>query len=145
MGGGDSLLMYALVIRYISVIYVNLFPTYKADIEIILTPVFAACRLTAVSPLHLSIINQGAVTMHLSPFRVALLVVFFVVSHLVLADQKIKTKSNIKNDRLAESSSTAACADQKEGSADGKTACKTEASQSAVSSAPAKAAETTKP
>lgn len=80
--------------------------------------------------------------MHLSPFRVALLVALFVVSHLVLADQKIKTKSNIKNDRLAESSSNAACVDQKEGSADGKTACKTEA---AASSVPADESSAAKP
>ncbi|GGY62072.1 hypothetical protein GCM10011613_01910 [Cellvibrio zantedeschiae] len=80
--------------------------------------------------------------MHLSPFRVALLVVIFVASHLVFADQKIKTKSNIKNDRLAESSSAAACVDAKEGSADGKTACKTESSQSSAASKPA---DTSKP
>lgn len=81
---------------------------------------------------------------HLSPWRVALLVVVFVVSHWALADQKIKTKSNIKNDRVAGSSS-AACIDQKEGSADSKTACKTEDSQSSADSAPAKAAEPVKP
>lgn len=73
--------------------------------------------------------------MHLSSFRVALLVVIFVASHWAFADQKIKTKSNIKNDRLAESSSAAACVDAKEGSADGKTPCKTETSSSASSAA----------
>jgi len=81
--------------------------------------------------------------MHLSPWRVALLVVLFVVSHWVFGDQKIKTKSNIKNDRLVESSSAAACVDVKEGSADGKTPCKTPDISSSASSTSSKAAEKT--
>lgn len=54
--------------------------------------------------------------------RVTLLTLAFAISSVAVADQKIKTKSNIKNDRVAASSS-AACADEKEGSADGKVAC----------------------
>lgn len=69
----------------------------------------------------------------------------FAGANLAVADQKIKTKSNIKNDRLAESSSTAACADAKEGSANGKTACKTVDPSTSASSASSKEAEKTKP
>lgn len=61
--------------------------------------------------------------MHLSPWRVGLLVVIFVVSHLALGDQKIKTKSNIKNDRLAESSSVAACDQTKDLRVENKAQC----------------------
>ncbi len=71
----------------------------------------------------------------------------FAVSSIALADQKIKTKSNIKNDRMAGSSS-ASCTDEKEGSADGKTPCKTvdpKSSASSASSAVVKDVEQTKP
>jgi hypothetical protein len=61
--------------------------------------------------------------MHLSPWRVGLLVVIFVVSHLALGDQKIKTKSNIKNDRVAESSSAPACDHANDAVAESKTQC----------------------
>ena len=83
--------------------------------------------------------------MQLNSLRVAILIVLFAGPGFATADQKIKTKSNIKNDRLAESSSTAACADAKEGSADGKTACKTVDTSSSASSASSKTAEKTKP
>ena len=43
--------------------------------------------------------------------RVCLLVVMVVGSATVLADQKIKTKSNIKNDRVAHSSASGNCVD----------------------------------
>ena len=61
--------------------------------------------------------------MHLSPWRVGLLVVIFIVSHLAFGDQKIKTKSNIKNDRVVESSSAGACLDAKKTSTDEKSSC----------------------
>jgi|GEM_PF-1243458 len=57
-------------------------------------------------------------------FRVGLCALVLIGSQAAVADQKIKTKSNIKNDRVPASSS-AACTDEKEGSADGKVACKT--------------------
>ena len=82
--------------------------------------------------------------MQLYLLRIALLVMLFVSSSMALADQKIKTKSNIKNDRLAESSSVAVYADAKEGSADGKTACKTNDASSTASSSPSKPVEKTK-
>ncbi len=66
--------------------------------------------------------------------KVALVALVVVSSCGTLADQKIKTKSNIKNDRLA-GSSAAACVEQKEGSADGKTPCKTNDSESSTSAA----------
>lgn len=83
--------------------------------------------------------------MQLNSLRVVFLVVAVASANLCMADQKIKTKSNIKNDRLAESSSVSACADIKEGSADGKTPCKTEYTSSSASSASSKDAEKTKP
>lgn len=73
--------------------------------------------------------------MHLSPWRVGLLVVIFVVSHLALGDQKIKTKSNIKNDRVAESSS-AACDHAKDITDENKTRCDSAEQASASSAAP---------
>jgi hypothetical protein len=81
--------------------------------------------------------------MQFKSLSVALLVVAFAGANLAMADQKIKTKSNIKNDRLAESSSTSACADTKEGSADGKTPCKTTDSSSSASSVASKSVEKT--
>lgn len=90
--------------------------------------------------------------MRLSSLRIALFAFVFTGASFALADQKIKTKSNIKNDRLAEtSSSSVACADQKEGSADGKVDCKTvdapasESTKSAASSAASKAVDAAKP
>jgi hypothetical protein len=83
--------------------------------------------------------------MQFNSLRIALLLLAIAGTSLAMADQKIKTKSNIKNDRLAESSSVAACADEKEGSADGKTACKTLDTKSSASSAASKEAEKTKP
>jgi hypothetical protein len=80
--------------------------------------------------------------------RVVLLSLMLAVSGVAVADQKIKTKSNIKNDRLAASSSMSACVDAKEGSADGKTPCKTldsSSSVAAVSSAASKDVEKVKP
>lgn len=77
-------------------------------------------------------------------FRVTLFTLVFAVSSFALADQKIKTKSNIKNDRMAESSSSAACADEKEGSADGKTPCKTLDTKSSASSVASKDTESSK-
>jgi hypothetical protein len=87
--------------------------------------------------------------MRLSILRIASILVVCASASFALADQKIKTKSNIKNDRLAEASSSAACTDQKEGSADGKVECKTvdsnaAESKNAASSAPAKTADTPK-
>ncbi len=75
--------------------------------------------------------------MHLSPWRVGVLVVIFVVSHLAFGDQKIKTKSNIKNDRVAESSSAGACSDIKNLSADDKAKCDSTEKSGAASSASA--------
>ncbi len=66
--------------------------------------------------------------------RATLFTLVFAVSSIAIADQKIKTKSNIKNDRMAGSSS-ASCTDEKEGSADGKTPCKTLDTKSSASSA----------
>lgn len=73
----------------------------------------------------------------LSTLRVAILAVIFASASFAWADQKIKTKSNIKNDRLAETSSSTASEDQKAG-ADTKAESKTVASQSSSSSAPSK-------
>ena len=70
--------------------------------------------------------------MHLSPWRVGLLVVIFIVSHLAFGDQKIKTKSNIKNDRVAESSSAGACSDAKKTSTDEKSSCDSAGQSSAA-------------
>ena len=87
--------------------------------------------------------------MRLQSFRTALLaslvIAGFVSASFAMADQKIKTKSNIKNDRMAEASSSASCDDQKEGSADGTVACKTVESKSSASSAPSKAVDAPKP
>lgn len=68
--------------------------------------------------------------------RVAILSVIFASASFAWADQKIKTKSNIKNDRLAETSSSIASEDQKADAA--KAESKTVASQSSSSSAPSK-------
>lgn len=76
----------------------------------------------------------------LPALRVALLAVIFASASFALADQKIKTKSNIKNDRLAETPSSAASADQSV-AADTKAESKTVASQSSSSSAPIKAVD----
>ena len=80
--------------------------------------------------------------------RVTLFTLAFAISSAALADQKIKTKSNIKNDRMAASSS-ASCTNEKEGSADGKVDCKTvdtkiSDAKSSESSAASKEAEPTK-
>ncbi len=83
--------------------------------------------------------------MRLQSFIFAVLAFIVVSASFAMADQKIKTKSNIKNDRLAEASSSASCEDQNEASADGKVACKTVESQSSASSAPSKAVEAPKP
>ena len=48
--------------------------------------------------------------MRLIFLRVSLFTVLIASAGLVMADQKIKTKSNIKNDRLAESSASATSA-----------------------------------
>jgi len=72
--------------------------------------------------------------------RLTLLTLVLAISSVSLADQKIKTKSNIKNDRVAASSS-AACTDEKEGSADGKTPCKTLDTKSSASSVASKDVE----
>lgn len=77
--------------------------------------------------------------------RVALLTLVLAASSFAVADQKIKTKSNIKNDRLAESSSASACVDVKEGSADGKTPCKAVDASGAASSVAHKDADKIKP
>lgn len=77
--------------------------------------------------------------------HVTLFTLVFAISSFALADQKIKTKSNIKNDRMAESSSSAACPDEKEGSADGKTPCKTLDTKSSASSVASKDTESSKP
>ncbi|RYZ97567.1 MAG: hypothetical protein EOO68_15115 [Moraxellaceae bacterium] len=76
---------------------------------------------------------------------IAILVIAFGCSNFALADQKIKTKSNIKNDRMTETSSAAACTDTKEGSADGKSPCKTGDISSSASSASSKESDKAKP
>jgi hypothetical protein len=77
--------------------------------------------------------------------RVTLFALVFAMSSFAFADQKIKTKSNIKNDRMADSSSSAACVDEKEGSADGKAPCKTLDTKSSASSVVSKDTEQSKP
>ena len=83
---------------------------------------------------------SGAILMRSISLRLTLLTLVLAISSVSLADQKIKTKSNIKNDRVAASSS-AACADEKEGSADGKTPCKTLDTKSSASSVASKDVE----
>ena len=48
--------------------------------------------------------------MSIRPIRLAFLVIAVASAGLALADQKIKTKSNIKNDRMAETAASGASA-----------------------------------
>lgn len=83
--------------------------------------------------------------MRLQSFIFAVLAFIVVSASFAMADQKIKTKSNIKNDRLTEASSSASCQDQKEGFADAKDECKALESKNSSSSAPGKDVGATKP
>ena len=83
--------------------------------------------------------------MHAHYLRVGVVVAVLLASSLAIADQKIKTKSNIKNDRMAEISSSPACPGQKEGAVDTKADCKTAETKGSASSAPSQELEKAKP